>query len=45
MTAPADPRLQARSDLAWAIAVGGIGMILFVAALAFTWYYAAAIFL
>ena len=45
MTAPADPRLQARSDLAWAIAVGGIGVILFVAALAFSWYYAAAIFL
>ncbi|UFZ06082.1 AI-2E family transporter [Bradyrhizobium ontarionense] len=45
MTAPADPRLQARSDLAWAIAVGGIGVILFVAALAFAWYYAAAIFL
>jgi predicted PurR-regulated permease PerM len=45
MTAPADPRLQARSDLAWAIAVGGIGMILFMAGLAFTWYYAAAIFL
>ena len=45
MTTPADPRLQARSDLAWAIAVGGIGVILFLAALAFTWYYAAAIFL
>src|SRR3954451_3403675 len=45
MTAPADPRLQARSHLAWAIAVGGIGVILFMAALAFTWYYAAAIFL
>ncbi|WP_315720457.1 MULTISPECIES: AI-2E family transporter [unclassified Bradyrhizobium] len=45
MTAPADPRLQARSDLAWAIAVGGIGVILFMAALAFSWYYAAALFL
>ncbi|GLH75832.1 AI-2E family transporter [Bradyrhizobium sp. SSBR45G] len=45
MTAPADPRLQARSDLAWAIAVGGIGVILFMALLAFSWYYAAAIFL
>ncbi len=45
MTAPADPRREARSDLAWAIAVGGIGVILFLAALAFTWYYAAAIFL
>jgi predicted PurR-regulated permease PerM len=45
MTAPAEPRLQARSDLAWAIAVGGIGVILFMAALAFSWYYAAALFL
>ena len=45
MTAPADPRLQARSDLAWAITVGGIGVILFLAALAFSWYYAAALFL
>ncbi|WP_315775082.1 MULTISPECIES: AI-2E family transporter [unclassified Bradyrhizobium] len=45
MTAPADPRLQARSDLAWAIAVGGIGVTLFMAGMAFTWYYAAAIFL
>nr|WP_041756737.1 AI-2E family transporter [Bradyrhizobium sp. ORS 278] len=45
MTAPADPRLQARSDLAWAITVGGIGVILFMAGLAFSWYYAAALFL
>jgi len=45
MTVPADPRLQARSDLAWAIAVGGIGVVLFITLLAFTWYYAAAIFL
>src|ERR1700755_2077358 len=45
MTVPADPRLQARSDLAWAIAVGGIAVVLFIALLAFTWYYAAAIFL
>ncbi|MGJ4946990.1 AI-2E family transporter [Bradyrhizobium sp. HKCCYLS20291] len=45
MTAPADPRLQDRSDLAWAIAVGGIGVILFTAGLAFSWYYAAALFL
>jgi predicted PurR-regulated permease PerM len=45
MSAPADERLQARSDLAWAIAVGGIGVVLFAAFIAFTWYYAAAIFL
>jgi predicted PurR-regulated permease PerM len=45
MTSPADPRLQARSDLAWAIAVGGIAVVLFIALLAFTWTYAAAIFL
>lgn len=45
MTAPADPRLEARSDLAWAITVGGIGVILFAATLAFSWYYAAALFL
>ncbi|MGJ4997369.1 AI-2E family transporter [Bradyrhizobium sp. HKCCYLS3077] len=45
MTAPADPRLQDRTDLAWAIAVGGIGVILFTATLAFSWYYAAALFL
>jgi predicted PurR-regulated permease PerM len=45
MSAPADPRLQARSDLAWAISVGGIAVVLFTAFIAFTWYYAAAIFL
>jgi len=45
MLVPPEPRLQARTDLAWAIAVGGIGMVLFIALLAFTWYYSAAIFL
>ena len=45
MSAAADPRLQARSDLAWAIAVGGIAVVLFTAFIAFAWYYAAAIFL
>ncbi|MES1148244.1 MAG: AI-2E family transporter, partial [Bradyrhizobium guangdongense] len=45
MTAPNDERLQARNDLAWAIAVGGIGAVLFVALLAFTWYFAATLFL
>ncbi len=45
MTGPADNRLQARSDLAWAISVGGIGVALFVALLLFTWYFAATLFL
>src|SRR5579872_821303 len=45
MAAPTDERLQDRSDLAWSIAVGGIGVVLFTALLAFTWYYAAAILL
>jgi predicted PurR-regulated permease PerM len=35
----------ARSDLAWAIAVGGIGTVLFTAALWFAWHYAATLFL
>lgn len=45
MTAPADDRLQARNDLAWAISVGGIGVVLFAALLLFTWTFAATIFL
>ncbi len=45
MTGPADNRLQARSDLAWAISVGGIGVVLFAALLLFTWYFAATLFL
>ena len=45
MTGPADNRLQARSDLAWAISVGGIGVLLFAALLLFTWYFAATLFL
>ena len=45
MTAPADNRLQARNDLAWAISVGGIGVVLFAALLLFTWYFAATLFL
>jgi len=38
-------RLSARSDLAWAISVGGIGAITFAALLLFTWYFAATLFL
>ncbi|MDE5453883.1 AI-2E family transporter [Bradyrhizobium sp. CSA112] len=45
MTGPADNRLQARNDLAWAISVGGIGVVLFAALLALTWHFAATLFL
>ena len=45
MTGPADNRLQARNDLAWAISVGGIGVVLFAALVLFTWYFAATLFL
>ncbi len=45
MTTPLDERLQARTDLAWAITVGGIGAVLFATLLLFTWYFAAALFL
>jgi predicted PurR-regulated permease PerM len=40
-----DERLSARNDLAWAIAVGGIGMVLFAALLWFTWQFATTLFL
>jgi predicted PurR-regulated permease PerM len=45
VTAPADDRLRARNDLAWAITVGGIGIVLFAALLLFTWTFAATLFL
>jgi predicted PurR-regulated permease PerM len=45
VTGPADDRLQARNDQAWAISVGGIGVVLFATLLLFTWYYAATLFL
>jgi predicted PurR-regulated permease PerM len=45
VTGPADNRLQARNDLAWAISVGGIGVVLFAALLALTWQFAATLFL
>jgi predicted PurR-regulated permease PerM len=41
----ADDRPLARNDLAWAISVGGIGVVGFAALLLFTWYYAATLFL
>jgi predicted PurR-regulated permease PerM len=44
VTIPRDERSRTRSDLArdqaWAISVGGIGVVLFTALLAFTWYFA-----
>ena len=45
MTVSADNRLAARNDLAWAISVGGIGVVGFTALLLFTWYFAATLFL
>jgi len=36
---------QSRSDLAWAISVGGIGIVGFATLLLFTWYYSATLFL
>ena len=45
MTDSTGDRLQARNDLAWAIAVGGIGIVLFAALLLFAWHFAATIFL
>ncbi|WP_374761615.1 AI-2E family transporter [Bradyrhizobium betae] len=57
MTSPRDERPRTRTDQvagqasghawdqAWAIAVGGIGVVLFTALLAFTWYFAATLLL
>jgi predicted PurR-regulated permease PerM len=41
----ADHHLQARNDLAWAISVGGTGVVLFAGLLVFVWYFAATLFL
>ncbi|AWM01597.2 AI-2E family transporter [Bradyrhizobium amphicarpaeae] len=45
MTMSKDERSRTRGDLAWAISVGGIGVVLFTALLAFTWYFAATVLL
>jgi predicted PurR-regulated permease PerM len=45
VTLSRDEQPQTRSNLAWAIAVGGIGVVLFTAALVFTWYFAATLLL
>ena len=41
----AKDRLAARNDLAWAISVGGIGVVGFAALLLFSWHFAATLFL
>jgi predicted PurR-regulated permease PerM len=40
-----DHRVSTRGDLAWAISVGGIGVVAFAALLLFAWYFAATLFL
>lgn len=45
VTVSSKDRLESRSDLAWAIAVGGIGAVAFAAGLGFTWYFSATLFL
>jgi predicted PurR-regulated permease PerM len=45
VTNPTDDRLSARNDLAWAVSVGGIGIVLFAALLLFAWTFAATLFL
>jgi predicted PurR-regulated permease PerM len=42
---PGDDRRSERGDLAWSIAVGGIGIVAFAALLLFTWVFAATLFL
>ena len=45
MTGPIETRVQTRGDLAWSIAVGGIGIVTFAIFVLFAWYYAATLFL
>ncbi|MBI5129684.1 MAG: AI-2E family transporter [Rhodopseudomonas palustris] len=45
MTAPVFDRLQARNDLAWAIAVGGVSTVAFGALLYTSWHFAGTLFL
>jgi predicted PurR-regulated permease PerM len=40
-----DDRREARNDLAWAISVGGIGVVVFASLLLFAWSFAATLFL
>jgi predicted PurR-regulated permease PerM len=45
VTISADHRHATRNDLAWAISVGGIGVVAFAALLVFAWHFAATLFL
>jgi predicted PurR-regulated permease PerM len=45
VNASSEERLLARNDLAWAITVGGIGIVLFAALLMLAWHFAATLFL
>lgn len=45
MTVPGATKTQTRGDLAWSIAVGGIGVVAFAVFVVFAWYYAATLFL
>ena len=45
VTVSAKERTEARNDLAWAIAVGGIGVVLFASFLALVWQFAATLLL
>jgi predicted PurR-regulated permease PerM len=45
LAASLDDRRKTRNDLAWAISVGGIGIVAFASLLLFAWYFAAALFL
>ena len=45
MAAPSKSRLEARSDLAWSIAMGGMAAVGFAAFIVFAWYFAATLFL
>jgi predicted PurR-regulated permease PerM len=42
---PAHNRLTTRNDLAWAISVGGISVVVFASLVLFAWYFAATLFL
>ena len=45
MATSGENRIQARNDLAWAIAVGGVATVAFATLLVATWYFASTLFL
>ncbi len=45
MPLPAEPHVPSRSDLAWAISVGGIATVAFTIFVVFAWYFSATLFL